>query len=97
VIGDFGSLAFGLIWDPIRGFIRWFWRIGGLDDVKSPLWLTPFGRFLVFLSLPLLISATVIFIRGNRGSIINAEGVRKCESGGDFRLDGDAGVYVSPR
>jgi Protein of unknown function (DUF3592) len=50
--------------DPIRRFIQWFWRIGGLDDVKRPLWLTPFGGwFIVFLSLPLLISATVIFIR----------------------------------
>jgi hypothetical protein len=50
--------------DPICRFVRWFWRIGGLDDVKSPLWLTPFGGwFMVFLSSPILISALVIFIR----------------------------------
>jgi len=50
--------------DPIRRFIQWFWRIGGLDDVKSPLWLTPFGGwFMVFLSSPLLISSLVIFVR----------------------------------
>jgi hypothetical protein len=52
--------GFGLI----CRFVRWFLRIGGLDDVKSPLWLTPFGGwFMVFLSSPLLISALVIFIR----------------------------------
>jgi len=50
--------------DPIRQFIRWFWHVGGLDDVDSPLWRTPFGAwFLVFLSSPLLISALVVFIR----------------------------------
>lgn len=50
--------------DPIHRIIRWFWRIGGLDDAKSPLWLTPFGGwFMVILSSPLLISALVLFIR----------------------------------
>lgn len=50
--------------EPIRRFFQWFWRVSGLDDVNSPLWLTPFGGwFTVFLSLPLLISSLVMFIR----------------------------------
>jgi hypothetical protein len=50
--------------DPIHRFVSWFWHIGGLNDVKRPLLLTPFGAwFLMFLSSPLLVSALVIFIR----------------------------------
>jgi hypothetical protein len=50
--------------DLICRFVRWFWRIGGLGDIKSPLWLTPFGGwFMVFLSSPILMSALVFFIR----------------------------------
>ena len=50
--------------EPIRRFFQWFWRIGGLDDPKSPLLLTPFGGwFLVLLCSPLLVSCLVIFIR----------------------------------
>jgi hypothetical protein len=50
--------------DPISRFAKWFWRIGGLDDVKSPLLLTPFGAwFMVFLSSPILIFALVALIR----------------------------------
>jgi hypothetical protein len=50
--------------DRICGFVRWFWHIGGLDDVKSPILLTPFGGWvMVILGSPLLVFALVIFIR----------------------------------